>query len=685
MKSVYLLSRIFTPNPSCAAWLTLVAVFLSSAFGPLDAQPAIKESSTITIGSSDKGDAAEAYGQALVTPGNKPVIEPGVDPTPIQFESLTFYSGGADIGSPLTRLLLVRGAAISQERIDYLDAAGSPHPEVIGVSSNAIDTRNCRYGDELRFEFPKETTVEGGETVCAVFVRDLEENVFSPISVSVAYIRFAEDSPGVYRPVENIGGDQDAEVAALFADFSGDGNLDMANDSTDVCFLAVFRASGDEALEEATGLDTGSKYTYPALDLKISNHSPFTRAHYPKRIEDFQKNPLKFGQVVMLGDSHTEQFDWNREITAGVTIANRGISGDTTDGVSKRLDEIIASHPSSVFILIGTNDLWTDASPRQIASKIENIAIQIHKGSPESLVYIQTVIPIRSEPSLNVKIDSINAELLSRQTNSGYRVIDLNPLLRDENGSLRSEFTRDGVHLTPKGYQVWVELISKNIADANEFPTWQELEERHAGDYFFRGPAAVKHIALTFDDGPSAISERVIDLLERLEVKATFFWQGNHVADNLDVIKRALDGGHTVANHSWDHPNGQDMTPEELWFSQVLPTLQAFEDHAGHRPMYFRPPFGVISEAQIEYLAQKGFVTIAWSISSLDWDESKNSPDQMVDTVLSELHPGAIILFHDYFRGEPRDELFETLERVIHAANTRGYKFVTVDELLTSD
>lgn len=229
-----------------------------------------------------------------------------------------------------------------------------------------------------------------------------------------------------------------------------------------------------------------------------------------------------------------------------------------------------------------------------------------------------------------------------------------------------------------------LQVEEKVMAD-EEFPSWQELEQRYAGSYFFRGPTDARYAALTFDDGPSFVSERVLDLLDHHGIKATFFWQGNSVASNVDIVRRALEGGHTIANHSWDHPNGQDTESLVLWQEQVQPTNKVFNELVGHKPLYYRPPFGVIRRDQIEYLAQRNLMIIAWSISSLDWDEANNSPDQMVDTVISELHPGAIVLFHDYYRGEPRDELFLALDRVILEAIEQGYTWVTIDELLSLD
>lgn len=460
MKSFDIIVGVFVSIQACRQWSIPTAVVLVIACGSLHAQSEISEASIVIIGSSDTGDAAEVYGQAFMTPATEQVIEPGADSYPLQIKSVTFYSGGMNIGSTSTRLLLVSGSSVSQDRIDYIDAVGKVRSDVVAVSTNTIDTLDIKYGDKLRFEFVEESLVQEGELISAVFVNNLNEKAVVPIPVSVAYIRFVEESPNVYRPVENIGGDQNTKVASFFADFNSDGKLDLADDASDVCFRAEFKVAVSNHLLAAGEFDVASEYKYPPNDVVISSHSAFTRTHYPKRIDNFRKYPLKAGQIVLLGDSHTEQFDWNEAILTGAEIANRGISGDTAEGVLARLDEIVASQPYSVFILIGTNDLWTEASPAQIASNIVEITSQIHTGSPNSLIYVQTIFPVRSDLSLNTKVEAINQKLSSSQGQGDYRLLDIHRLLKDEHGLLREEFTQDGVHLTVEGYHAWVEYLS---------------------------------------------------------------------------------------------------------------------------------------------------------------------------------------------------------------------------------
>lgn len=204
---------------------------------------------------------------------------------------------------------------------------------------------------------------------------------------------------------------------------------------------------------------------YPESKLRIGTHTAFARDHYPTRIEEFARTPLGCGDIVMLGDSLTERHDWNGSLKAHAIVRNRGIAGDTTDGVLVRLDEIIAAQPRAVFIMIGTNDLWSANSARRAVGNIEKIIATVKGGSPRTRIFVQTVLPIRSEPERNIKVLDINAKLREVASSQGAVLIDTYSMAVDGNGLLKAEFTDDGVHLTAAGYAAWVALLNAALAD----------------------------------------------------------------------------------------------------------------------------------------------------------------------------------------------------------------------------
>jgi lysophospholipase L1-like esterase len=214
------------------------------------------------------------------------------------------------------------------------------------------------------------------------------------------------------------------------------------------------------------------KRLFPKKENTSSYHNNWTKNYYPKRIGEFAKEPLTFNEIVFIGNSITEGGkDWSSRF--GIAhIRNRGISGDVTDGVLKRLDEIIYFKPKAVFILIGINDLFSlhhtednralmydkiVPSAEYIATNILKIAKRIHRKSPSTKIYVRTLLPTR-RPFLKDDIILIN-ELIKKNTAKGYyQVIDLYTHFADASGELMQELTKDGVHLNDQGYERWVQF-----------------------------------------------------------------------------------------------------------------------------------------------------------------------------------------------------------------------------------
>jgi lysophospholipase L1-like esterase len=202
---------------------------------------------------------------------------------------------------------------------------------------------------------------------------------------------------------------------------------------------------------------------YPDSDLVIPTHSEFTRTHYPERIEEFKENPLVTGDIVFLGNSITEQAgDWSFKVN-NPKARNRGISGDTTDGVLARLGELIYYKPVQIFILIGINDLFRDdMSSEKVFETIVQIVNNIHNGSPETEIFVQTILPTTTE-NLKEKILLTNDMLINSENSEPYEIISLPNLFTTDSGLMNMELSTDGVHLNENGYTVWVDNITNLI------------------------------------------------------------------------------------------------------------------------------------------------------------------------------------------------------------------------------
>jgi peptidoglycan/xylan/chitin deacetylase (PgdA/CDA1 family) len=195
-----------------------------------------------------------------------------------------------------------------------------------------------------------------------------------------------------------------------------------------------------------------------------------------------------------------------------------------------------------------------------------------------------------------------------------------------------------------------------------------------------KGNTNKKLVALTFDDGPTNLSNKILDVLHKNNVKATFFWLGKNLADNGEIIKKAKKSGHQIANHSWDHTNGWNLEENIVWEQQVMRTIQELKKVAGVQSNYYRPPFGGITQKQIDFLASKGITTALWSLTTMDWDKTQNDGVDLENKFKNYLHPGAIVLMHDQDFGKS-EQMLVALEKMILYGKSKGYKFVTIERI----
>jgi lysophospholipase L1-like esterase len=195
---------------------------------------------------------------------------------------------------------------------------------------------------------------------------------------------------------------------------------------------------------------------YPSPDSIIATHNAWTRGHYPKRIKDFKENPLQRHDIVFIGNSITQQGgDWGNRLD-NKAVKNRGIAGDVTDGVLARLEEVTYVKPTAVFIEIGINDLFNPTlTAERTANNIIRIADRIKKQSPRTRIFVQTIFPTKNDFLVN-KISVTNRILRNYKKPKLYTLVETHALFADSTDHMKKEYTNDGVHLTEKGYEVWV-------------------------------------------------------------------------------------------------------------------------------------------------------------------------------------------------------------------------------------
>jgi len=186
------------------------------------------------------------------------------------------------------------------------------------------------------------------------------------------------------------------------------------------------------------------------------------RSHYGQRVDFFRKYPVFEKDIVFLGDSITDGGCWE-ELFPGIPLKNRGINADTTTGVLKRLDEILANKPRAIFILIGTNDLpWFEyRSDDDILKTYNDILAYCKINSPATQVFVQSILPRKK--NFSKRIQGLNIHLQKLAEKFGYTFINLFPSFVGAQGELKKELTNDSLHLMADGYAIWVENLKPYI------------------------------------------------------------------------------------------------------------------------------------------------------------------------------------------------------------------------------
>lgn len=234
-------------------------------------------------------------------------------------------------------------------------------------------------------------------------------------------------------------------------------------------------------------------------------------------------------------------------------------------------------------------------------------------------------------------------------------------------------------------------ISSWGRVDRREIRTGRESGQVAEGDILQEGsdcvlavrnvnPSGQKLIALTFDDGPSAYTERYLDILDRYGAKATFFMLGENIDDMPEVAADVVRRGHQVANHSYSHEE-YTMVDAQVVRDQLTRCYDSINSATGVDTTVIRPPYGSMRQSTWHETEGLVSVSVLWNMDSEDW--KMPGVDQIVTNSTATIENGYIILMHD--GGGNRDQDLEALPLIIERMQSRGYKFVTIDELLASD
>jgi peptidoglycan/xylan/chitin deacetylase (PgdA/CDA1 family) len=188
-------------------------------------------------------------------------------------------------------------------------------------------------------------------------------------------------------------------------------------------------------------------------------------------------------------------------------------------------------------------------------------------------------------------------------------------------------------------------------------------------------PHGAGAVALTFDDGPGPMTERILDKLIELRTPATFFVLGSMVKEHPDIVRDERAAGMVVANHTYTHP-GMSTLPASTQRWQLNQTSRAIEKVIGTAPRFFRPPMWMWNATTAREAAQLGMITVLFSVDTQDY--TKPGVQAIVRTAV-HAPAGSVIAFHD--AGGDRTETLKALPLIVHGLRARGLKIVTLDEL----
>ncbi|MBM7717057.1 peptidoglycan-N-acetylmuramic acid deacetylase [Bacillus thermophilus] len=215
-------------------------------------------------------------------------------------------------------------------------------------------------------------------------------------------------------------------------------------------------------------------------------------------------------------------------------------------------------------------------------------------------------------------------------------------------------------------------------ADAGQ--EYEQLLNKY--DAFYKGSPDKKVLYMTFDNGyENGYTGKILDVLKKEKVPATFFVTGHYLDSAPDLAKRMVKEGHIIGNHSWSHPDltqvSDDKIKEEL--EMVKEKTAAL---TGQTEMqYLRPPRGILSERTLKIAKEAGYYHVLWSLAFKDWQtDQQRGWKYAYDNIMSQVHPGAVILLHTVSKDNA-----DALEKVIGDLKKRGYTFKSLDDYIAHE
>jgi len=208
------------------------------------------------------------------------------------------------------------------------------------------------------------------------------------------------------------------------------------------------------------------------------------------------------------------------------------------------------------------------------------------------------------------------------------------------------------------------------------------VSQLQALDAAYVGNTGEKVLYLTFDAGyENGYTDEILDVLNKHNVKAAFFLVGDYLERNGDLVRRMVEEGHIVGNHTASHPDMSKIADKTAFTKELQEVETLFQQVTGKDlPKFCRPPQGIYSQNNLEHAKQLGYKTVFWSLAYADWDNHKQpTRDYAFSKLMPRTHNGAVILLHatSQTNAQILDELLTTWK-------SQGYRFESIDKLFAN-
>jgi peptidoglycan/xylan/chitin deacetylase (PgdA/CDA1 family) len=276
-------------------------------------------------------------------------------------------------------------------------------------------------------------------------------------------------------------------------------------------------------------------------------------------------------------------------------------------------------------------------------------------GAALSSFVLGITVPVHSPSALGVKLQ-------------------VPPLTGDAEAIEEVSAVKPAVEQRVKGFTLALATIEQEKAKSLSF----SVPARFQGQIVYRlnVSAQEKVVALTFDDGPWPSTPVVLDILKRNKIKATFFWVGQHLQHYPDIARRVVAEGHAIGNHTWNHH--YHRVDESTAAKEIGRTAALIYKITGVKTSLFRPPGGFLNNGLAAYAQKQKMAVAMWSTDTPELRYAR--ANRIVSTVLNNTQSGGVVLLHD--GGGDRSATVRALPEIISQLKKRGYKFVTLPELL---